>query len=46
VKIKNSISKDTTMAYFDPKRQTILRTEANFIEGLAAALLQKTDKGM
>jgi hypothetical protein len=46
VKIKNSISKDTTMAYFDPKRQTILRTEASFNEGLAAALLQKTDKGM
>ena len=34
------------MAYFDPKRQTILRTEASFNEGLAAALLQKTDKGM
>ncbi|CAB4027651.1 Hypothetical predicted protein, partial [Paramuricea clavata] len=46
VKIKNSISKDTTMAYFDPKRQTILRTEESFNEGLAAALLQKTDKGM
>ena len=44
--IKDCISKSETMAYFDPKKQTILRTEASFNEGLAAALLQKTDEGM
>ena len=34
------------MAYFDPDKQIILRTEASFNEGLSAALLQKTDRGM
>jgi Rps23 Pro-64 3,4-dihydroxylase Tpa1-like proline 4-hydroxylase len=45
VKIKNTISKDTTIAYFDPRRQTILRTETSFNEGVAAALLEKDRQG-
>ena len=45
-KIKNSISEDTTMAYFDPTKQAILRTETSFNEGLAAALLQRSDRGL
>ena len=34
------------MTFFDPSRPIILRTEASFNEGLAAALLQKTDRGI
>ena len=45
-KIQDSISKEKTMAFFDPSRPIILRTEASFNEGLSAALLQKTDKGI
>ena len=33
------------MAFFDPSKPIILRTEASFNEGLSAALLQKTDRG-
>ena len=45
-KIKESISDSKTMAYFDPGKPIILRTEASFNEGLSAALLQQTDKGI
>ena len=45
-KIQDSISSDKTMAYFDPSKPIILQTEASFSEGLSAALLQKTDKGI
>ena len=35
------------MAFLDPSRATILRTEASYIQGLSAALLQTgTDKGI
>ena len=34
------------MAFVDPSKPIILCTEANFNEGLSAALLQKTDKGI
>ena len=34
------------MAYFDATKQTILRTEASFNEDLAAALLQRSDRGL
>ena len=45
-KIKESISSDKTVAYFDPKRSIILRTEANYHERLSAALYQQIDKGI
>ena len=45
-KIQDSLSDEKTMAYFDPDKQIILRTEASFNEGLSAALLQKTDRGI
>ena len=32
------------MAFFEPSKPIILRTEASFNEGLSAALLQKTDR--
>lgn len=34
------------LAFFDPSKPIILRTEASFNEGLSAALLQKTDRGI
>ena len=34
------------MAYFDPGKPIILHTEASFNEGLSAALLHQTDKGI
>ena len=45
-KIKNSISEDTTKAYFDPTKQTILRTEASFNEAFAAALVHFIGRSM
>ena len=43
-KILDNISSEKTMAFFDPSKPIILRTEASFNEGLSAALLQKTDR--
>lgn len=45
-KIQESISSEKTMAFSDPSKLTILHTEASFNEGLSAALLQKTDRGI
>ena len=45
-KIQDSISNDKTMALFDPSRPITLHTEASYNQGLSAALLQKTDKGI
>ena len=45
-KIQDSISNDKTMAFFDPSRPITLHTEASYNQGLSAALLQKTDKGI
>ena len=45
-KIQESISNEKTMAFFDSSRPIILRTEASYNQGLSAALLQKTDKGI
>ena len=38
------MSEDTTMAYFDRTRQTILCTEVSSSECLTAALLQRSDR--
>ena len=37
-KIQDNISSEKTMAFFDPSKPIILRTEASFNEGLSAAL--------
>ena len=34
------------MAFFDPSKPITLRTEASINQGLSAALLQKTDRGI
>ena len=44
-KLKHSISSDDTIAFFNPARPTMVRTEANYNEGLSAGLFQRTDKG-
>ena len=43
--IQDAISREQTMAFFDPKLPIVVRTEASFNEGLSAALFQKTGKG-
>ena len=45
-KIQDIISSEKIMASFDSNKLIILRSEASFNEGLSAALLQKTDRGM
>ncbi|MEW8584399.1 MAG: RNase H-like domain-containing protein, partial [Candidatus Thiodiazotropha sp.] len=44
--LKASITCDNTMAFFDPKKPIVVRTEASFHEGLSAGLFQKTSKGL
>ena len=44
--IRQAITSDDTMAFFDPKRPIIMRSEASFHEGLAAGLFQETEKGV
>ena len=45
-RFKDSITNDDTMAYFDPKKPIVVRTEASFHEGLSAGLFQRTSKGL
>ena len=45
-KIRDSISSEKTMEFFEPSKPIILRTEASFKKGLSASLLQKTDRGI
>jgi hypothetical protein len=44
-KLKESITSKDTMAYFNPRRPIVVRTEASFHEGLSAGLFQETPKG-
>lgn len=45
-KLKDSITSDDTMAFFNPRKPIIVRTEASFNEGLSAGLFQRTNKGL
>lgn len=45
-KKQDNISSEKTMAFFNPSKPMILRTEASFNEGSLAARFQKTDKGV
>ena len=45
-KLKDSITSEDTIAYFNPSQPIIVRTEASFNEGLAAGLFQPTSKGL
>ena len=44
--LKQSITSDDVVAYFNPSKEIILRTEASFHEGLSAGLFQRTEKGV
>jgi len=44
--LKNAITDQRTLMYFDPKRPIIVRTEASFHEGISAGLFQPTDRGL
>ena len=44
--LKDSITNDDTMVYFDPKKPIVVRTEASFHEGLSAGLFQRKSKGL
>ena len=44
--LKDSITDENTIAFFDPRRPIIVRVEASFHEGLSAGLFQRTAKGL
>ena len=44
-KLKDSITSDDTMAFFDPRKPKVVRT-ASFHEGLSARLFQRTATGL
>ena len=44
-KLKDSISSQDVISFFNPKLPIMVRTEASFNEGLSAGLFQKTMKG-
>eukprot|EP00795_Rhopilema_esculentum_P010029 gene10029-18659_t len=44
-KLKDSISSNDVIAFFNPKLPIMVRTEASYNEGLSARLFQKTEKG-
>ena len=44
--LKESITNDKTMMFFNPSLPIIVRTEASFNEGLAAGLFHKTTRGI
>ena len=45
-KLKAGITSDDSMAFFDPRKQIVVRTIASFHEGLSAGLFQRTGKGL
>ena len=44
--LKDSITDENMIAFFDPRRPIIVRVEASFHEGLSAGLFQRTAKGL
>ena len=45
-KLKDSITNDDTMTFFDPRKPITVRTETSCHEGLSAGLIQRTAKGL
>ena len=46
VEIKESITSESTMVYFNPDKSIVVRVEASYHEGLSAGLFQETDRGL
>ena len=44
--LKDNITNDKTMIYFNPKRDIVVRAEASYHDDLSAGLFQKTNKGL
>ena len=44
--IKQAITSEDTIVFFDPRRPIIVKAEASFHEGLSAGLFQDTEKGV
>ena len=45
-KVKDSITNERTMIYFNPKRPIVVRVEASYHDGLSAGLFQKNGNGL
>ena len=45
-KLKDSMSNDNTMIYFNPTKPIVVRAEASYHDGLSAGLLQDIGKGL
>lgn len=45
-KLKDSITSEKTMIYFNPKRKIVVRTEASYNDGLSAGLFQNAGNGL
>ena len=45
-KLKDSITNEKTMIYFNPKRPTVVRVEASYHDGLSAGLFQNRGSGL
>ena len=45
-KLKDSITNEKTMIYFNPKRLIVVRVEASYHDGLSAGLFQKNGNGL
>ena len=43
-KLKDSITRDNTMIYFNPTKPIVVRAEASYLDGLSAGLLQDIGK--
>ena len=45
-KLKDSITNEKTMIYFNPKRSIVVRVEASYHDGLSAGLFQNRGSGL
>ena len=45
-KLKDSLTNEKTMIYFNPKRAIVVRTEASYHDGLSAGLFQDVGNGL
>ena len=45
-KLKESITSDNTMIYFNPNKPIVVRTEASYHDGLSAGMFQDIGKGL
>ena len=44
--LKDSITNEATMIYYDPTRPTVMRVEASYNDGLSAGLFKEAERGL